>query len=76
MLADVTMPGTDGYELTRQLRARPVTMHLPIMLITGSDERGTELAGLRAGADDFLPKPLDPDVLVARLDALLRRAAA
>lgn len=73
VLCDVSMPEPDGYAVTRELRARPVTTHVPVVLMTGADDRETELAGLRAGADDYLTKPLDPDVLAARLDAVLRR---
>jgi DNA-binding response OmpR family regulator len=73
VLCDVAMPGMDGWELTRELRTRPATLHLPIVLMTGADDRNAELEGLRAGADDHLAKPLDPDVLVARLGAVLRR---
>jgi type IV pilus assembly protein PilB len=73
VLCDVGMPGMDGYTLTRELRARPVTMHLPVVLMTGADDRETELEGLRSGADDHLAKPLDDEVLLARLAAVLRR---
>jgi len=75
VLLDVGMPGLDGYTVTRELRARPVTMHLPVVLMTGDDDRNTEIEGLRSGADDHLAKPLDPDVLLARLQAVLRRHA-
>lgn len=73
VLLDVGMPGLDGYTVTRELRARPVTMHLPVVLMTGDDDRDAEIEGLRSGADDHLAKPLDPDVLLARLQAVLRR---
>ncbi|HWH33629.1 MAG TPA: ATPase, T2SS/T4P/T4SS family [Egibacteraceae bacterium] len=73
VLCDVSMPGMDGYTVTRELRSRPVTMHLPVVLMTGQDDRDTEIEGLRSGADDHLSKPLDPEVLLARLEAVLRR---
>lgn len=73
VLLDVGLPDTDGYALTRELRARKTTVDVPVVLVTGRDDRDTELAGLRAGADDFLVKPVDPDVLLARLDLVLRR---
>jgi two-component system cell cycle response regulator len=73
VLCDVGMPGMDGYTVTRELRARPATMHLPVVLMTGADDRETELEGLRSGADDHLAKPLDEEVLLARLAAVLRR---
>jgi type IV pilus assembly protein PilB len=73
VLLDVGLPGMDGYELTKELRSRRSTMDLPVVLVTGRDDRETELAGLRAGADDYITKPVDPDVLLARLTAVLRR---
>jgi CheY-like chemotaxis protein len=73
VLLDVLLPDTDGYEVTRALRSKQATIDLPVVLITGVDDRATELKGLHAGADDYLAKPLDPDTLLARLRALLRR---
>jgi type IV pilus assembly protein PilB len=73
VLLDVGLPDSDGYELTRRLRARKTTQDLGVVLVTGQDDRETELTGLAAGADDYLAKPVDPDVLLARLDAVLRR---
>jgi type IV pilus assembly protein PilB len=72
-VVDVTMPGMDGYALTRELRSRQATMHLPILLITGNDSRQAELEGLRAGADAHLVKPLEPEVLLAQLNKLVNR---
>jgi DNA-binding response OmpR family regulator len=72
-LLDVGLPDMDGYALTRELRARPTTRDVPVVLVTGRDDRTTELTGLQAGADDFLTKPVDPKVLLARLEAVLRR---
>ena len=75
VLIDVGMPDLDGYEVTRNLRARPVTVNLPIVLMTGSDDVETQIQGLRAGADDHVLKPLDYDLLTARLAAVHRRMA-
>jgi type IV pilus assembly protein PilB len=75
VLIDVGMPDLDGYEVTRNLRARPVTVNLPIVLMTGSDDVDTEIQGLRAGADDHVLKPLDYHLLMARLAAVRRRMA-
>ena len=74
LLLDVRLPKIDGYEVTRALRRKQSTMDLPVLLITGDDNRDTELQGLHAGADDYITKPFDPDVLRARMDALLRRS--
>ncbi|HUH07420.1 MAG TPA: response regulator, partial [Egibacteraceae bacterium] len=76
VLLDVGLPDKDGYTVTRELRSRAATMHLPVILITGLTDPDTELKGLRSGADDHLTKPLDLEVLLARLGAVLRRAGA
>ena len=75
VLLDVGLPDLDGYAVTRELRARPVTVDLPIVMMTGLDDPRTELEGLRAGADDHVTKPLDLEVLIARLEAVRRRLA-
>ena len=75
ILLAVDLPDTDGYAVTRKLRARPVTAKLPVVLMTDSVSAETAEEGLRAGADDHVAKPLDADVLIARLDAVRRRVA-
>ncbi|MFT4076033.1 MAG: PleD family two-component system response regulator [Asticcacaulis sp.] len=72
ILLDVMMPEIDGYEVCRQLKEHPETRHIPIILITALDGREDRLSGLEAGADDFLTKPVDDVVLMARLQALVR----
>lgn len=73
MVLDVMMPGESGLDLTASLRLeRSLTM--PILLLTARDTPEDVLAGFEAGADDYLGKPFDPRVLVARLNAMLRRA--
>jgi len=66
------MPGVDGYEVCRQLKHHPETRHIPIILLTALDGRDDRLSGLEAGADDFLTKPVDDVILMARLKALIR----
>jgi type IV pilus assembly protein PilB len=73
VLLDIGLPDRDGYSLTRELRSRSTTMDVPIVLFTGQDEQGTKATGLHAGADDHITKPVDPDVLLARLEVVLRR---
>ncbi|WP_027500743.1 response regulator transcription factor [Rhodococcus sp. UNC363MFTsu5.1] len=73
MVLDVTMPGIDGLSVCRLLRARGD--RIPILVLTARSEVGDRIAGLDAGADDYLPKPFDIDELAARVRALLRRAA-
>ncbi|BCJ52677.1 hypothetical protein Asp14428_41520 [Actinoplanes sp. NBRC 14428] len=71
VLLDVRMPGGSGIELCRRLREAPGTAQLPIMLISADVEGDRILAGLDAGADDYLTKPYRRAELGARLEALL-----
>jgi two-component system cell cycle response regulator len=66
------MPGMDGYEVCRRLKAQPATAHVPIVMITALTDQVERVRGLEAGADDFLSKPVDDGMLFARLRALLR----
>ncbi len=72
ILLDVMMPGMDGYEVCRRLRMDPKLAEVPIFMITALDDRNSRLAGLNAGADDFLTKPFDSLELTIRLNALKR----
>src|SRR4051812_24376652 len=73
IVLDVTMPGMDGLAVTRRLRAKG--LRVPILLLTARDAVHERVAGLDAGADDYLVKPFDVDELRARFRALLRRNA-
>ena len=73
IVLDVLMPGADGLEVTRRLRADG--RRTPILLLTARDAVGDRVAGLDAGADDYLVKPFALDELLARMRALLRRNA-
>ncbi len=70
ILLDVMLPGLDGLELLRQVRRRSA---VPIIMLTARTEKADRIAGLDAGADDYLPKPFDPEELTARIRAVLRR---
>ena len=72
VLADVVMPGMSGVELCRELKTRGDTRLTPVVLITASQDREHRLAGLEAGADDFLGKPVDLQELRTRVRSLLR----
>ena len=72
VLLDVMMPGMDGFEVCRRLRADPATRHIPIVMVTALDGRKDRLTGLEAGADDFLTKPIDDVTLFARVRSLTR----
>ena len=71
ILLDVQMPGLDGYEVCRRVRADPQTAYLPIVMITSSDDEA-RVNGLEAGADDFVTKPFDQQELLARVRSLVR----
>ncbi len=72
VLLDVQLPDLSGIEVCRQLRAMPETRDIPVIMITSARDRDARRAALRAGADDFLPKPVDEAVLMARMRSLLR----
>jgi CheY-like chemotaxis protein len=72
VLLDVMMPGMDGYEVCRRLRADPQVAEVPIVMVTALDDRNSKLQGLAAGADDFLPKPFDRAELRARVQTITR----
>ncbi|WP_396592900.1 PleD family two-component system response regulator [Brevundimonas sp. R86498] len=72
ILLDVMMPGMDGFETCRRLKADPRCNHIPVVLVTALDGREDRIKGLEAGADDFVTKPLDDLVLFARVRSLTR----
>ena len=73
IILDVMMPGIDGLEVCRRLRANPTTQDIPVLMLTAKDEVRDRIAGLRTGADDYLTKPFDFDELLERIRAILRR---
>jgi CheY-like chemotaxis protein len=74
ILLDVMMPKLNGIEVCRRLKADPLTAPIPILMITGSDERAMRIKGVAAGADDFLTKPIDHEELVLRVrNAVFRK---
>lgn len=72
ILLDVMMPGMDGYEVCRRLKASPTARYIPIVMVTALTDPTERVRGLEAGADDFLSKPVDDATLSARVRALLR----
>jgi two-component system response regulator CpxR len=70
VILDVMLPVLDGFEVLRQLRRRKQT---PVIMLTARIQQQDRIQGLDAGADDYLPKPFDPDELLARVRAVLRR---
>jgi DNA-binding response OmpR family regulator len=73
IVLDVMLPGMSGFDVLRRLRA---TSRIPVLLLTARGEDVDRIVGLEIGADDYLPKPFNPRELVARIRAILRRAAA
>jgi two-component system cell cycle response regulator len=72
VLLDVMMPGMDGFEVARQLKGSPETLHIPIVMVTALDQVSDKIQGLDSGADDFLSKPVDDIALVTRVKSLAR----
>jgi two-component system cell cycle response regulator len=72
ILLDVMMPGMDGYECCRKLKADDRTLHIPVVMVTALGEPAERIEGLEAGADDFLTKPVEYDTLMARVRSLVR----
>jgi DNA-binding response OmpR family regulator len=71
VLLDVMLPGIDGFEVCRQIRARH---DVPVVMLTARGEDADRVTGLDLGADDYVPKPFNPRELLARMRAILRRA--
>ena len=71
VLSDVIMPGMNGYDLCRRLKSTLATSHIPVILLTAMDDREHIILGLESGADDYVVKPFDPQVLSARISNLL-----
>jgi two-component system response regulator ResD len=72
VLLDIMMPQVDGWEVCRKIR--DVNTHLPIIMLTALNETKDKVEGLNLGADDYIVKPFDPDELIARINAQLRRS--
>lgn len=72
ILLDVMMPGMDGYEVCRQLKANPVTSQIPVIFLTGKSEVDDEKMGFDLGAEDYIAKPISPQILLARVRTHVR----
>ncbi|MEY4564693.1 MAG: hypothetical protein RLZZ618_3970 [Pseudomonadota bacterium] len=75
LVLDLMLPDGDGLDLCRELRSQARTRQLPLLMLTARGEPMDRIVGLEMGADDYLPKPFEPRELLARVKALLRRAA-
>jgi putative two-component system response regulator len=77
ILLDVMMPGIDGYEVCRRLKAEPATRDIPVIFLTAKSEVDDEMLGLELGAVDYITKPISPPIVLARVHAqLLLKASA
>lgn len=72
VLLDVMMPGMDGFEVCRRIKQNPGIMHLPVVMVTALDQPTDKILGLKAGADDFLAKPINEVALITRVRNLAR----
>jgi two-component system phosphate regulon response regulator PhoB len=73
IILDLMLPEIDGIEICRQLKSDATTKHIPIVMLTAKSEEADVVLGLQMGADDYIPKPFSPKVLVARIKAISRR---
>lgn len=76
ILLDIMLPGADGLEVCKRLKADPKTERIPIIMLTALCEEADIVTGLELGADDYITKPFSPRVLLARVKAALRRITA
>ena len=75
VLMDMSLPGIDGWEATRRLKATPDTQRIPVIALTAHAMAGDREKAMAAGCDDFDTKPVDLDRLLAKIEALLARGA-
>jgi two-component system alkaline phosphatase synthesis response regulator PhoP len=74
ILLDLMLPGIDGFEVCRRLKSDTETKKIPIVMLTAKGEESDIVSGLELGADDYITKPFQPRVLIARIRSVLRRA--
>jgi len=74
IILDLMLPGVDGLEVCKRLKAEPKTTSIPIIMLTAKSEDADVVTGLELGADDYITKPFSPRVLLARLKAIVRRS--
>nr|WP_250806980.1 PleD family two-component system response regulator [Neorhizobium tomejilense] len=72
ILLDIMMPGIDGFEVCERLKSNPRTAHIPVVMVTALDQPSDRVRGLKAGADDFLTKPVNDLQLISRVKSLVR----
>ena len=75
VLLDLMLPGIDGLDVCRELKSDEATRGIPVIMLTARGEEADIVSGLEMGADDYIPKPFSPRVVMARVKAVLRRKA-
>jgi class 3 adenylate cyclase/CheY-like chemotaxis protein len=73
ILLDILMPGLDGFGVLQRLKDNPFTQHIPIIMLSSADELDTAVTCIKLGADDFLPKPFNATLLIARIESSLTK---
>jgi DNA-binding response OmpR family regulator len=73
ILLDLMLPGLNGWEVCRRLKATPETRHIPVIMLTARSDEGDKILGFELGADDYVTKPFSPRELLARVRAVARR---
>jgi DNA-binding response OmpR family regulator len=76
LILDLQLPGLDGLAICREIRSRPRTRELPVIMLTARGDEADRIVGLEMGADDYVVKPFSPKELMARVRAVLRRSGA
>ncbi len=76
VVLDILLPGMDGLEVLRKLRAGAETAAIPVIMLTAKGDETDRVVGLELGADDYIPKPFSPREVVARIKAVIRRSGA
>jgi len=74
IILDLMIPGIDGFEVCRELKRKPETMNIPVIILTAKGEEIDRIVGLELGADDYIVKPFSPRELILRIRAVLRRS--
>ena len=72
ILMDIVMPEINGFQATRYLTRQPDTQHIPIIIVSGSNQESDKAWGLKLGAKDFMQKPVNKDLLITKIKLLLR----
>ncbi|MGQ9505887.1 MAG: response regulator [Thermogutta sp.] len=76
VILDLMLPGMDGMTFCRRIKGQSKTQDIPVIMLTAKSEEGDIVAGLEIGADDYIPKPFSPRLLIARVRAVLRRSSS